>query len=379
MASNEDVIPILEVMRHAPSSNSPTNSISPGSPTPGSPLTTTLNTTTTAHSSMPTRALPTQAETQSPEDILTLPISSPLALQPSSNTPSSLIITLQPYSPSLRNITPRSNTPSSTCPHLSTTNNPTDILPMDIDWSDSGEYLLGCLKDRDVISVHFYSIPPRGHRKKPTNIAKITVNCPAQTRTCANCGGPNKVFYRSCPTYKFESEVATQTQKLSHSTPNTAPSCSLHTQSDCRYPYPSYTYCPYTPPSQHNSSSYSYPPYTTPSYSLPIRPDRSRPVTIASESLSSCNIYPVQCYTIPPRGHRKLHANIAGRLILPRLPSVHMTFSIRNRTKSDHIDLRANARNVGVSATLQSTVAPCLDALYVPNLVMAVQTVMYQV
>ena len=350
MTSNENVIPLLEAMRLAPLSNSPN---------PGSPLTTAPNTETTAHSSMPTSALPTQAENQSPEDIPTHPTSSNSTppLQPSSNNQSSLITTLQPYSPSFR------NTPSSTRPRPSTTTNPTDILntlfspakwdrffvipatapysgntllfqqclqkqvgrvpfytrrdrsrlvtvrsetesialsnltdhsgnpipaephptlntctgtvslspancPVDTkDWSDCGEDLLGCLKDQDVKSVHCYTIPPKGQRKNPTNIAKITFcthdlplriyiggqslpvrpyqppprqcqncwrfghpakhcrstdrcpicaqpghnrsNCSAQTRTCANCGGPHNVFYRGCPTYKFESEVAT--------------------------------------------------------------------------------------------------------------------------------------------------------------------------
>ncbi|XP_069988545.1 uncharacterized protein [Penaeus vannamei] len=86
-------------MRLAPSSNSPT-----GSQTPGCPLTTTPKTETTTHSSMPTSALPSQAETQSPEDIPTLPTSSnssTLPPQHSSSSPSSLITTLQPYSPSL--------------------------------------------------------------------------------------------------------------------------------------------------------------------------------------------------------------------------------------------------------------------------------------
>ena len=133
----------------------------------------------------------------------------------------------------------------------------------DKDWSDCGEDLLACLTDYDATTVQCYSIPPRGHRKKPTNIAKITFrrhdlpfnvyiggeslpvrpyqppprqcqncwrlghpakhcrskarcplcaqpghtrsNCSAQSRTCANCGGPHNVFYRGCPTYKFES------------------------------------------------------------------------------------------------------------------------------------------------------------------------------
>ncbi|XP_069995081.1 uncharacterized protein [Penaeus vannamei] len=135
-------------MRLAPSSNSPT-----GSPTPGSPLTVTPNTKTTTHSSMPTSALPTQAETQSPEDIPTLPTSSnssTLPLQPSSsNTPTSLI-TLQSYSPSLRNTTPLNNTPAFTRSRPSTTTN--------------HQLHLAQLNGTDF----------SGHQKKPTNIATIT-------------------------------------------------------------------------------------------------------------------------------------------------------------------------------------------------------------
>ncbi|XP_069977488.1 uncharacterized protein [Penaeus vannamei] len=96
--SNEDVIPILEAMRLAPSSNSPTNSNPPGSPTPGSPLTMTLNITTTTHSLMPTSALSTQVETPS---LQTSSTSATLLPQPSPITSSSPITTLQPYSPSL--------------------------------------------------------------------------------------------------------------------------------------------------------------------------------------------------------------------------------------------------------------------------------------
>lgn len=70
----------------------------------------------------------------------------------------------------------------------------------------------------------------------------------------------------------------------------------------------------------------------------------------------------------------------SSTLLLPRLPSVDMIFplrsiSVENHTRSDLIDpLPGNARNAGVLATLQSTVAPQLDALYVHNLVTAAQT-----
>ncbi|XP_069987660.1 uncharacterized protein [Penaeus vannamei] len=81
---------------------------------------------------MSTNALPIQAETQSPEDIPTLPTSSNSSSLPlqtfSSNTSTSLITTLQPYSPSLCNTTPLNNTPTSTCPCPSTITNPTNIL-----------------------------------------------------------------------------------------------------------------------------------------------------------------------------------------------------------------------------------------------------------
>lgn len=124
MASNEEAMPILEVMRLAPSSNSPTSSKSHGSPTPGSPLTTTLNTTTTVHYSMPISALSTQVETP------TLPTSTSSALPPQPSSPFtsfSLITTLQPYSPH-RNTNPFNNTPSSTRPRPSTIHNSTYIL-----------------------------------------------------------------------------------------------------------------------------------------------------------------------------------------------------------------------------------------------------------
>ncbi|XP_069971523.1 uncharacterized protein [Penaeus vannamei] len=274
------------------SSNSPTSPNSPGSSTPGSPLSTTLNTESTSRSSMPTSALPTQAETQSPEDIPTLPTSStssPLPVQPSSsNNSTALITTLQPYSPSLRHqkkptniakftfrthdlplpiyiggqslpVRPyqppphhcqncwRFGDPAKHCrstdrcpicaqpephPTLNTCTGTVSLSPANCpvdtkNWSDCVEDLLGCLKDQDVKSVHCYCIPPKGHRKKPTNIAKITFsthdlpihpyaicaqpghnrsNCSAQTRTCANCGDPHYVFYRDYPTYKSESE-----------------------------------------------------------------------------------------------------------------------------------------------------------------------------
>ncbi|XP_069972222.1 uncharacterized protein [Penaeus vannamei] len=75
---------------------------------------------------MRTSTLSTQVETESPGDIPTLPTSStsPLPPQPSSNTPSPLITTLQPYSPLLRNTTPLNNTPLHTSPsyHPSSTN-----------------------------------------------------------------------------------------------------------------------------------------------------------------------------------------------------------------------------------------------------------------
>nr|XP_027238655.1 uncharacterized protein LOC113829645 [Penaeus vannamei] len=140
------------------------------------------------------------------------------------------------------------------------------------DWTDCENDLLGCLTEYDAESVQCYSIPPRGNRKSSINIAKITfrrhylphkvyiggvschgrpyqplprqcqkcrhfghpakhcrstarcplcaqpghelANCPAQSRTCANCGGPHNVFYSGCTAYKFESELANLRFKL---------------------------------------------------------------------------------------------------------------------------------------------------------------------
>ena len=34
------------------------------------------------------------------------------------------------------------------------------------------------------------------------------MNCPSTIRICANCTQKHNVFFRGCPVYKFESEVA---------------------------------------------------------------------------------------------------------------------------------------------------------------------------
>ncbi|KAG0712132.1 hypothetical protein GWK47_019124 [Chionoecetes opilio] len=137
----------------------------------------------------------------------------------------------------------------------------------DKEWSNCAKPFLDLLEEGyDATAVYCYTIPPRGRRKYPTNIAKVTFkrqtlpdsiyvggehlpvkpcrpnprqcqtcwlfghpakhcrssarcsfcaqpgharsSCPATSPTCANCGGFHNVFYRGCPIYHFESEVA---------------------------------------------------------------------------------------------------------------------------------------------------------------------------
>ncbi|KAG0716149.1 hypothetical protein GWK47_010357 [Chionoecetes opilio] len=137
----------------------------------------------------------------------------------------------------------------------------------DTEWSECADVLLDLLAENyDAVAVYCYTIPPRGCRKSPTNIVKVTFKrqdlpdriyvagvhysvkpyrptprqcqscwrfghpakhcrssarcpfcaqpgharstCPATSPTCANCGGSHNVFYRGCPVYHFESEVA---------------------------------------------------------------------------------------------------------------------------------------------------------------------------
>ena len=156
--------------------------------------------------------------------------------------------------------------------HLNTTIGtvavPQHVCPMgNTPWNQCSSDLQDLLSDHHAItSVHCYTIPPRGRRKYPTNIAKIAFKsqtlplevyiggallkvqpyippprqcqncwrfghlakycrsaarcplcamtshdrskCSSQIRTCANCTGQHNVFYRGCPTYKFEAEVA---------------------------------------------------------------------------------------------------------------------------------------------------------------------------
>ena len=142
-----------------------------------------------------------------------------------------------------------------------------DCPVYDKQWSDCADDLLPVLEPYNAVRVQCYTLPPRGRRTRPVNIAKIffrrhdlpdsiniggtlqtvrpyipnprqcqrcwrfghpekhcrsharcsqcglpshgRADCPAPTRTCANCSGPHNVFYRGCPTYKFEKEVAT--------------------------------------------------------------------------------------------------------------------------------------------------------------------------
>ncbi|KAG0717693.1 hypothetical protein GWK47_000845 [Chionoecetes opilio] len=45
----------------------------------------------------------------------------------------------------------------------------------DTEWSECADVLLDLLiEDYDAVAVYCYTIPPRGHRKSPTNIAKVT-------------------------------------------------------------------------------------------------------------------------------------------------------------------------------------------------------------
>lgn len=157
------------------------------------------------------------------------------------------------------------DTPLNQC--IGTVAVPSHICPKTIAWSSCNDDILALLKDEyDAINVTCYTLPARGRRKFATSIAKIAfhrhdipstvylggellpvkpyrppprqcqncwrfghpekhcrssprcplcaksdhtrLDCQAQTRNCANCSGPHNVFYKGCPTYKFEAEVA---------------------------------------------------------------------------------------------------------------------------------------------------------------------------
>lgn len=64
-------------------------------------------------------------------------------------------------------------------------------------------------------------------------------------------------------------------------------------------------------------------------------------------------------------------ATISPTSILPRLPSIDdLPYKVDIDGESAHTELHSvNVKNIGTSATLQSTFAPQATALYVPNLV----------
>lgn len=118
MASNEDVMPILEELRFARSSDSPTNSNSPRLSFDYNSRVQLLSTPQCLLVHYPPKSILLLSQLQlhhlNPHNLL--------------HQPSPLITTLQPYSPSLCNTTSLNKTLSSARPRPCTTNNPTNIL-----------------------------------------------------------------------------------------------------------------------------------------------------------------------------------------------------------------------------------------------------------
>ncbi|XP_069993144.1 uncharacterized protein [Penaeus vannamei] len=166
-------------MRLTPLSNSPTSSNSPGSPTPDSPLTTTLNTTTATHSSMLTSTLSSQRYSIPPSGHLKNPTNTPKITFRRHDLPFNLIyiggesLPVRPYQPP---------------PHLC-----------------QNCWRLGHPEKHCRTTARYPLRAQPSHNRSDYS---------AQSCTCANCGGPHNVFYRGCPTYKFESEVAALRYRL---------------------------------------------------------------------------------------------------------------------------------------------------------------------
>ena len=117
---------------------------------------------------------------------------------------------------------------------------PNKTCPVDVSWPDCYFDLFELIADKlDITHVSCFIINPRGCSRYPATIAKNTfkgenlpdsvyigeafcdarchpcvspghthTNCPSTKCICANCTQKHNVFFRGCPVYQTESEVA---------------------------------------------------------------------------------------------------------------------------------------------------------------------------